>query len=310
MGFLDFLPLIGKGVEAIGNLFSTSSTNENQMEIAKYNWDQQIKMWERNNEYNTPLNQMKRLQAAGLNPNLIYGSSGNTGNASFSGSPQMPNLHRFQMPDLGQTMYQIQALQSQRKLNDANANKADSESALNALKQTYQTIVNNRESFDYEFKKEMKQVMQDTLRAQMKLAQYNSDIAYEKSMQEVNNTTLSDTTLNSRISRELATTANAWKTGKNIEVSTTNLLASAGVSLATAEKIGKEIRKLQYEWEAKPTHEDMSFATYIKQVGIPKVEYYLKDAMLTKLHNGLYEEDDSGELGIISSVLSSLFKIL
>ena len=32
------------------------------------------------NEYNTPANQMKRLQDAGLNPNLIYGSgSANTG---------------------------------------------------------------------------------------------------------------------------------------------------------------------------------------------------------------------------------------
>lgn len=42
-----------------------------------YNWS----MWQANNEYNTPANQMMRLREAGLNPNLIYGSgaSGATG---------------------------------------------------------------------------------------------------------------------------------------------------------------------------------------------------------------------------------------
>ena len=33
---------------------------------------QNVKFWNMQNEYNTPANQMKRLQDAGLNPNLIY----------------------------------------------------------------------------------------------------------------------------------------------------------------------------------------------------------------------------------------------
>lgn len=37
--------------------------------------------WNRNNEYNTPKNQMKRFEEAGLNPQLIYGQ-GTPGNAS------------------------------------------------------------------------------------------------------------------------------------------------------------------------------------------------------------------------------------
>lgn len=43
----------------------------------KYNLD----MWNRQNEYNLPAAQMARLQAAGLNPNLIYGSGAEVGNA-------------------------------------------------------------------------------------------------------------------------------------------------------------------------------------------------------------------------------------
>lgn len=48
-------------------------------------WNQE--QWERENEYNSPVNQMKRLKQAGINPNLAY-SNGNMSNISAS-SPQM-----------------------------------------------------------------------------------------------------------------------------------------------------------------------------------------------------------------------------
>lgn len=41
-------------------------------------WNQE--QWERENEYNSPVNQMKRYQEAGLNPDLMY-QNGNSGNA-------------------------------------------------------------------------------------------------------------------------------------------------------------------------------------------------------------------------------------
>jgi hypothetical protein len=44
-------------------------------------WQQTVAMWNMQNKYNTPFNQMARFKAAGLNPNLIYGQ-GNPGNAS------------------------------------------------------------------------------------------------------------------------------------------------------------------------------------------------------------------------------------
>ena len=50
-----------------------------------------LEMWNLNNEYNNPQNQRLRLEQAGLNPALMYGSSaggaaGNSGSASGSGS--------------------------------------------------------------------------------------------------------------------------------------------------------------------------------------------------------------------------------
>ena len=49
-------------------------------ELAKYQNEQNIRLWQMQNEYNTPAQQMERFKAAGLNPNLIYGK-GTAGNA-------------------------------------------------------------------------------------------------------------------------------------------------------------------------------------------------------------------------------------
>lgn len=43
--------------------------------------DDQLRLWELMNEYNSPAEQMKRFTEAGLNPNLVY-SQGSSGNAS------------------------------------------------------------------------------------------------------------------------------------------------------------------------------------------------------------------------------------
>lgn len=46
---------------------------EKQQELDRRKYDQA--MWDKVNKYNNPIEQMERLKGAGLNPNLIYGSS-------------------------------------------------------------------------------------------------------------------------------------------------------------------------------------------------------------------------------------------
>lgn len=53
-----------------------------QRELAEYQYSKDLEMWQRGNEYNAPLAQMERLKAAGLNPNLVYGSGSAAGNAA------------------------------------------------------------------------------------------------------------------------------------------------------------------------------------------------------------------------------------
>lgn len=90
MGFFDNL-LSGASTYNTNktNLEIASMTNEANMQLAEYEYEQSnlladkqnaydLDMWNKTNEYNDPSAQMERFAAAGLNPNLVYGSGTST----------------------------------------------------------------------------------------------------------------------------------------------------------------------------------------------------------------------------------------
>lgn len=82
--------------------------------------DHEIRMWEMQNAYNTPLAQRQRLEAAGFNPNLMYGSPpANTASPVSTSKPTAPTP--LDMPDPAKVINQYQDF----KL--ANASLAESE---------------------------------------------------------------------------------------------------------------------------------------------------------------------------------------
>lgn len=72
-------------------------------EMSAYTYQQDLEQWNRQNEYNSPSEQQKRLLAAGLNPALMYGQ-GNTGNAGTSPKYNKPTgsfpYSGFTAPDM------------------------------------------------------------------------------------------------------------------------------------------------------------------------------------------------------------------
>lgn len=77
------LPFIAPLIAGVSSLFgaglnaaSQKSANSTNMKIARYQNAWNLEQWNRENEYNLPTAQMARLKAAGLNPNLVYGSGG------------------------------------------------------------------------------------------------------------------------------------------------------------------------------------------------------------------------------------------
>lgn len=78
------LPILAAaGISAAGSIGSSLLTNAGTKRAAKFAAKENLAQWHRQNAYNDPSAQMARLRAAGLNPNLIYGSSpsGASGNA-------------------------------------------------------------------------------------------------------------------------------------------------------------------------------------------------------------------------------------
>lgn len=152
MGFLDFIPVVGDIASAVGNAVSTNKTNKTNMAINRMNNDFnaaeaekarqfQLDMWNRTNEYNSASAQRSRLEEAGLNPYLMM-NGGSAGVAQSSG-PSTPasasaplSMQRQDFSGLSNTLSSalqianqtketnanVQTLQSQKSLYDAQAN--------------------------------------------------------------------------------------------------------------------------------------------------------------------------------------------
>lgn len=110
--------VISSGVNLVGQIFganknykSVVATNQANKELAEYSYSKDLEMWNRQNEYNNPKNQMQRLKDAGLNPNLAYGSgsvAGNTGsNMPHYNRPTM-QAPRVEVPNILSNLSQYQ----------------------------------------------------------------------------------------------------------------------------------------------------------------------------------------------------------
>ena len=67
------------GVNMLGNAFGSTQQQNQNMELAKYQRQADMRMLRYQNRYNSPQAQMARYEKAGLNPNLMYGQ-GTPGN--------------------------------------------------------------------------------------------------------------------------------------------------------------------------------------------------------------------------------------
>lgn len=82
MGAGFIVPLLGAAASLGGQIWGQNKTARENRAIAERQFKHDKEMLAYQLEYNNPENQMKRLKAAGLNPNLVYGSGGVTGNIS------------------------------------------------------------------------------------------------------------------------------------------------------------------------------------------------------------------------------------
>lgn len=201
---------IGATAGAISDYVNTKRQNKQyQRELAdsRANWNMQ-------NAYNSPSNQMARLRAAGLNPNLIYQSG-----SAFSGAGEI-GLNSREMPDFGQV--------AERGIDAFNAG-LQSDSVKSAIELNKATTENTQQ--DTLTKSIMNKWLPKEKRKQ--LAQMNANINlinqqrdyYEKltglTSQQVDNSVLEyqhiDSQIKESISRRLLNDANVDQIRKMIK---------------------------------------------------------------------------------------------
>ena len=141
MGFLKFLGnsflngLTGAvaSVPDFGlGMLSQGISNAQSKSLMRYQNNLNIQNWRMVNEYNSPKAQMARYQEAGLNPNLVYGSLGDSAAASLtSPSLQSADFDRRSNPIQAAFLnQQLEQSKAQTALMKAQAFKAWSESFL------------------------------------------------------------------------------------------------------------------------------------------------------------------------------------
>lgn len=117
MNFLE--SMASSAIGAIGNFFTGGASARKQYQYQSKLMDkqnqQQIDFWKMNNEYNTPFNQRARLEQAGLNPDLMYGGSGNMYQSQMPGaaSGSAPNVDYGSFTDSLRFAMQAQVMDAQ-----------------------------------------------------------------------------------------------------------------------------------------------------------------------------------------------------
>lgn len=195
----------GVGSSAMNNK-AVQDTNKANMEIAKYQaqWQQQenekayqrsLKMWNLQNEYNSPTQQMARIRAAGLNPNLVYGN-GVTGNSAGS-TPQYepakfnaPTMQAYRGWNLGISDATSQYLayrtvKAQVDNMEAQNSLIRQQTATEATRQANVAASTARSEFDLNMAKELKDVSVSSAIADMNLKQAGASQGWTKANREV-----------------------------------------------------------------------------------------------------------------------------
>lgn len=123
--FSDFIwNMLGKSVGGIiDNFWFGDYNRQRQIEAAKSLIDYQ-------NKYNSPTEQMQRLSAAGLNPNLVYGSAAPAGTSGNATAPATSSPSAYGTADTSLAMLQarqMQQLDAEKEVlsSQAEKNRAD-----------------------------------------------------------------------------------------------------------------------------------------------------------------------------------------
>lgn len=157
-------------IQAGGQAFQGLTAMAQQRKANAYN----TRQWHRQNEYNSPQEQMKRFQDAGLNPNLIYGS-GNAAAGQASAAPEFEKLSdsAYQAADSAPVHAAFQAFtdweqkKAQTDLLKQQATTQQQEQHLKSAQIVSEILKGDTSKFDLNLKSDLRSISYDAAKAQL-----------------------------------------------------------------------------------------------------------------------------------------------
>ena len=253
---MDFTFGIGSAIGSVLGFASQERTNRANMKLAQYQYEKNLEMWNRENEYNTPANQRKRMEAAGLNPALMYGSGSVANTAGSAPQFDAPKLSAYtDFGDMGVGLG-IQAMMAGKQARnvDADTEKKEQETSnlattqrltsidadLRALQVIGQQIANSKSEFE---RSTMKQLYELQLRQTEATIGRDTAAAALSSSQSGYIDEQAETERQSRP----GIVSNIHKTGQKIDADRKAAEASAEASRAAAQSSYAQAKKLAAE---------------------------------------------------------------
>lgn len=192
--------LIGAGASLAGgalNAWQTERQNRRSEAFSREMYDRtradNLQFWNMQNEYNSPQAQMARFQAAGLNPNLIYGQ----GNSGPAGSIPTPDVQtpQFRTPEWGNALstsglgfmnaiYDLDIKQAQVDNLKAQNTVIRQDALLKAAQTSSVGTGEQSTMFDLEFKRKMEDVSAEARREQLRQLKTSTDLSLNRDARE------------------------------------------------------------------------------------------------------------------------------
>lgn len=142
-------------LNAASDLYANYQNRQYNTQMYNRQRGDSIEFWNMQNAYNTPEEQMKRYSSAGLNPNLIYGSSGDNSAGNIPTPDVQPANIRAPHFDRIEPM-QILLAQADLKIKNAQANNLQTQNDVMVQDAVLRKIQAERAGFDLQFSQETK----------------------------------------------------------------------------------------------------------------------------------------------------------